>query len=149
MSLSLFTWDFFLLDRVGRKVEAKDAARGALKSPWWTLGCTYQVRACSLCFHLFLVSYVFTFELLLLVVFSTPRLSYLIGFNYIQEVATIAQWDDEQIEFIKEKVSEEGKRDDLQKGKEPAQVLKILKRLSLLFMLFTRHYFHFLWHIFI
>lgn len=29
--------------RVGRKVEAKDAARGALKSPWWTLGCKYHV----------------------------------------------------------------------------------------------------------
>lgn len=29
--------------RVGRKVEAKDAARGALKSPWWTLGCMYRV----------------------------------------------------------------------------------------------------------
>ncbi|XP_058010459.1 protein IN CHLOROPLAST ATPASE BIOGENESIS, chloroplastic isoform X3 [Hevea brasiliensis] len=29
--------------RVGRKLEAKDAARGALKSPWWTLGCRYQV----------------------------------------------------------------------------------------------------------
>ena len=29
--------------RVGRKPEAKDAARGALKSPWWTLGCRYQV----------------------------------------------------------------------------------------------------------
>ncbi|GKB65922.1 hypothetical protein Tco_0927334 [Tanacetum coccineum] len=25
-----------------RKAEAKDAARGALKSPWWTLGCRYQ-----------------------------------------------------------------------------------------------------------
>lgn len=33
------------LYRVGRKVEAKDAARGALKSPWWTLGCMYQVRS--------------------------------------------------------------------------------------------------------
>lgn len=29
--------------RVGRTVEAKDAARGALKSPWWTLGCKYEV----------------------------------------------------------------------------------------------------------
>lgn len=69
-----------ILLKVGRNMEAKDAARGALKSPWWTLGCTYQ------------------------------------------EVANIAQWDDEQIEFIKEKVSEEGKRDDLKKGKEPAQI---------------------------
>lgn len=32
-----------ILYRVGRTVEAKDAARGALKSPWWTLGCSYQV----------------------------------------------------------------------------------------------------------
>lgn len=31
------------LYRVGRKGEAKDAARGALKSPWWTLGCKYRV----------------------------------------------------------------------------------------------------------
>lgn len=29
--------------RVGRKNEAKNAARGALKSPWWTLGCKYKV----------------------------------------------------------------------------------------------------------
>lgn len=42
--------------------------------------------------------------------------------NSVQEVANIAQWDDEQIEYIKEKVSEEGKQDDLKKGKEPAQV---------------------------
>ncbi|MED6133303.1 hypothetical protein PIB30_027191 [Stylosanthes scabra] len=28
---------------VGRNAEAKDAARGALKSPWWTLGCKYRV----------------------------------------------------------------------------------------------------------
>ncbi|KAL5705659.1 hypothetical protein ACHQM5_023934 [Ranunculus cassubicifolius] len=69
-----------VLLKVGRELEAKDAARGALKSPWWTLGCTYQ------------------------------------------EVAEIAQWDDEQIEFIKEKVSEEGKEEDLKKGKAPAQV---------------------------
>lgn len=34
---------FGLFYRVGRKLEAKDAARGALKSPWWTLGCKYQV----------------------------------------------------------------------------------------------------------
>ncbi|KAK9096982.1 hypothetical protein Sjap_022479 [Stephania japonica] len=65
---------------VGRSLEAKDAARGALKSPWWTLGCKYQ------------------------------------------EVAEIAEWEDEQIEYIKEKVSEEGRQEDLQKGKEPAQV---------------------------
>ncbi|KAF5179395.1 In chloroplast atpase biogenesis protein, partial [Thalictrum thalictroides] len=39
-----------------------------------------------------------------------------------QEVAEIAQWDDEQIEFIKEKVSEEGRQEDLKKGKASAQV---------------------------
>ncbi|PQP92538.1 uncharacterized protein Pyn_04329 [Prunus yedoensis var. nudiflora] len=61
-------------------VEAKDAARGALKSPWWTLGCSYQ------------------------------------------EVADIAQWEDEQIEYIKEKVTDEGRQADLKKGKAPAQV---------------------------
>ncbi|KAH0448073.1 hypothetical protein IEQ34_021873 [Dendrobium chrysotoxum] len=65
---------------VGRKPEAKDAARGALKLPWWTLGCRYQ------------------------------------------EVAEIAQWEDEQIEYIKEKVTEEGKKEDLKKGKSPEQV---------------------------
>ncbi|XP_071722204.1 protein IN CHLOROPLAST ATPASE BIOGENESIS, chloroplastic-like, partial [Rutidosis leptorrhynchoides] len=69
-----------ILLRVGRASEAKDAARVALKSPWWTLGCAYE------------------------------------------EVAQIAQWEDEQIEYIKEKVSEEGKQEDIKKGKAPAQV---------------------------
>jgi len=32
-----------LIRRVGRNVEAKDAARVALRSPWWTLGCPYEV----------------------------------------------------------------------------------------------------------
>nr|CAN79542.1 hypothetical protein VITISV_025321 [Vitis vinifera] len=39
-----------------------------------------------------------------------------------QEVACIAQWEDEQIEYIKEKVTEEGRNEDLKKGKAPAQV---------------------------
>ncbi|GAB4838709.1 hypothetical protein Ancab_028252 [Ancistrocladus abbreviatus] len=69
-----------ILLKVGRASEAKDAARVALKSPWWTLGCAYE------------------------------------------EVAGIAQWEDEQIEYIKEKVTEEGRQEDLKKGKEPAQV---------------------------
>lgn len=69
-----------ILLKVGRNSEAKDAARVALKSPWWTLGCPYQ------------------------------------------EVANIAQWEDEQIEYIKEKVTEEGRQEDLKKGKAPAQV---------------------------
>ncbi|KAK7309199.1 hypothetical protein RJT34_05738 [Clitoria ternatea] len=76
-----FVFNAEVLLRVGRKVEAKDAARGALKSPWWTLGCKYQ------------------------------------------DVANIAQWDDEQIEYIKEKVSEEGRQEDLKKGKMPEQVV--------------------------
>lgn len=41
---------FHAFHRVGRKVEAKDAARGALKSPWWTLGCKYHVSNLSLFF---------------------------------------------------------------------------------------------------
>ena len=112
-------------------MEAKDAARGALKSPWWTLGCTYQVLACGLCLHFFGLLCCHNW-LVIKVVFSTPvhACHYLIELNCIQEVASIAQWDDEQIEFIKEKVSEEGKRDDLKKGKEPAQVLKILKLIT-------------------
>ncbi|EOA17124.1 hypothetical protein CARUB_v10005385mg [Capsella rubella] len=31
-----------ILQKVGRNSEAKDAARVALKSPWWTLGCSYE-----------------------------------------------------------------------------------------------------------
>ncbi|KFK30035.1 hypothetical protein AALP_AA7G209100 [Arabis alpina] len=69
-----------ILQKVGRNSEAKDAARVALKSPWWTLGCPYE------------------------------------------EVASIAQWEDEQIEFIREKVSDEGRFEDLKKGKDPIQV---------------------------
>lgn len=41
----------------------------------------------------------------------------------IQEVADMAQWEVEQINHIKEKVTEKGKLEDLQKGKPPAQVL--------------------------
>ncbi|RVW61225.1 hypothetical protein CK203_020497 [Vitis vinifera] len=75
-----------ILSEVGRNSEAKDAARVALKSPWWTLEG---------------------------VVISVGR---------DQEVACIAQWEDEQIEYIKEKVTEEGRNEDLKKGKAPAQV---------------------------
>lgn len=35
--------NIFVFCRVGRNTEAKDSARVALKSPWWTLGCEYQV----------------------------------------------------------------------------------------------------------
>ncbi|XP_038726212.1 protein IN CHLOROPLAST ATPASE BIOGENESIS, chloroplastic-like isoform X2 [Tripterygium wilfordii] len=69
-----------VLMKVGRISESKDAARVALKSPWWTLGCEYQ------------------------------------------EVATIAHWEDEQIEYMEEKVTEEGRQEDLKKGKAPAQI---------------------------
>ncbi|KAL5788280.1 hypothetical protein ACOSP7_005229 [Xanthoceras sorbifolium] len=75
-----FVFSAEILLKVGRTSEAKDAARVALKSPWWTLGCLYE------------------------------------------DVATIAQWEDEQIEYIKEKVTEEGRREDLKKGKAPAQI---------------------------
>lgn len=66
--------------RIGRKLEAKDAARAALKLPWWTLGCRYE------------------------------------------RVAEIAGWDDEQIEYLRERVTDEGRREDLKKGKAPPQI---------------------------
>ncbi|KAH7519046.1 hypothetical protein JRO89_XSUnG0146600 [Xanthoceras sorbifolium] len=75
-----FVFNAELLLRVGRNLEAKDAARGALKLPWWTLGCRYQ------------------------------------------EVAQIAHWEDKQIKYIKEKMTEEGKQEDLNKGKGPTQI---------------------------
>ncbi|XP_022740416.1 uncharacterized protein LOC111292352 [Durio zibethinus] len=75
-----FVFNAEVLLKVGRNPEAKDAARGALKSPWWTLGCNYH------------------------------------------EVACIAEWEDEQIEYITEKLTEEGKQEDLNKGKPPVQI---------------------------
>lgn len=39
-----------------------------------------------------------------------------------QDVADIAEWEDEQIEYIKEKITEEGRKEDLKKGKAPEQV---------------------------
>lgn len=42
--------------------------------------------------------------------------------SLLQEVANMAEWEDEQIEYIKEKVTEEGRETDLKKGKQPAQV---------------------------
>lgn len=75
-----FAFNADILLRIGRDLEAKDAARGALKAPWWTLGYKYQ------------------------------------------EVAEMAQWKDEQIYYIKKKLSEEGKQEDLNKGKELAQI---------------------------
>ncbi|KAJ0097368.1 hypothetical protein Patl1_28651 [Pistacia atlantica] len=81
-----FVFNAQVLLKVGRNLEAKDAARGALKLPWWTL--VLGVK----------------------------------GLVSVQEVAQIAQWEDEQIEYIKEKVTEEGKQEDLNKGKPPAQI---------------------------
>ncbi|KAJ8764307.1 hypothetical protein K2173_006047 [Erythroxylum novogranatense] len=75
-----FVFNSEVLLKVGRRLEAKDAARGALKSPWWTLGCRYQ------------------------------------------EVALTAEWEDEQIEYIKERVSEEGRQEELNKGKDTTQI---------------------------
>ncbi|CAN1813181.1 Protein IN CHLOROPLAST ATPASE BIOGENESIS, chloroplastic [Linum perenne] len=91
-----FAFNAKILLKVGRKVEAKDAARGALKSPWWTLGCPYQVRHLSP-FQRMVAS--------------------------VQEVAEMAEWDDEQIEYMEERVTEDGRKQDLNKGKNPAQVL--------------------------
>ncbi|XP_074295346.1 protein IN CHLOROPLAST ATPASE BIOGENESIS, chloroplastic-like isoform X2 [Silene latifolia] len=42
--------------------------------------------------------------------------------NSPEEVAEIAEWKDEQIYYIKNKLSEEGKQVDLHKGKELAQI---------------------------
>ncbi|KAK3416241.1 hypothetical protein EUGRSUZ_H01690 [Eucalyptus grandis] len=75
-----FVFNAVLLLKVGRCLEAKDAARGALKLPWWSLGCKYE------------------------------------------DVAEIAEWEDEQIERIKEKITERGREEDLMKGKPPVQI---------------------------
>ncbi|OMO79082.1 hypothetical protein COLO4_24563 [Corchorus olitorius] len=75
-----FVFNAEVLLKVRRNLEAKDAARGALKSPWWTLGCKYH------------------------------------------EVACIAGWEDGQIEYIREKLTEEGRQEDLNKGKPPTQI---------------------------
>lgn len=114
--------------RVGRKTEAKDAARGALKSPWWTLGCKYEVLTFWLIsFAFFLIA--FCFKPLALGEMgkdkaknTCKKLILELVLAHIQEVANIAQWEDEQIEYLKEKVTEEGKLEDLKKGKAPAQV---------------------------
>lgn len=56
----------------------------------------------------------------------------LCGDNDYKDVASIAQWEDEQIEYIKEKVSEKGRLEDLKKGKAPAQVTNNLVEFFLL-----------------
>ncbi|ESQ46276.1 hypothetical protein EUTSA_v10000243mg [Eutrema salsugineum] len=68
-----------LVCRLGRSLEAKDAARGALKSSWWTLGCRYE------------------------------------------EIARIAEWGEEKIVQYKERVTGEGRKRDIDRGKPRAQ----------------------------
>nr|XP_034913184.1 protein IN CHLOROPLAST ATPASE BIOGENESIS, chloroplastic-like isoform X2 [Populus alba] len=109
-----FAFNAEVMLKIGRKLEAKDAARGALKSPWWTLGCRYKAWAAQI---------ISLYHLLYCVVFSLPFLNlYCRGWSPIQDVAQIAQWEDEQIEYIKEKMTEEGRQEDLNKGKEPSQI---------------------------
>ncbi|CAI5513343.1 unnamed protein product, partial [Closterium sp. Naga37s-1] len=74
-----FTFNAQLLLRVGRPTEARDAARIALKSPWWTLGASYQ------------------------------------------EVAELAGYGDSQLEYALERLTEEGRKEDVNKGKAEAQ----------------------------
>ncbi|XP_010531250.1 PREDICTED: uncharacterized protein LOC104807591 [Tarenaya hassleriana] len=74
-----FAFNAEVLLKIGRSLEAKDAARGALKSSWWTLGCEYE------------------------------------------NVARIAEWGNKQIEEYKERVTEEGRQRDLERGKPAAQ----------------------------
>lgn len=57
-----------------------------------------------------------------------------------QEVAKIAGWEDEQIEYLKEKISKEGKEEDLKKGKAEAQVVVVLYSLIALLMFFLLIY---------
>ncbi|KAL3685414.1 hypothetical protein R1sor_003436 [Riccia sorocarpa] len=75
-----FVFNAELLLKAGRKLESKDAAKIALKSPWWTLGTSYE------------------------------------------KVAEMAGWGDEQVEFMRERLTEEGRQEDLNKGKIPEQV---------------------------
>uniref|UniRef100_A0A1J3I6I0 Cyclin delta-3 n=1 Tax=Noccaea caerulescens TaxID=107243 RepID=A0A1J3I6I0_NOCCA len=74
-----FAFNAKVLLKLGRSLEAKDAARGALKSSWWTLGCKYE------------------------------------------EIARIAEWGEEKIGQYKEKVTEEGRKRDIDRGKPRAQ----------------------------
>lgn len=43
----------------------------------------------------------------------------------IQEIAAVAGWGDAQLEFARDRISDEGRAEDLNKGKAPAQVRKI------------------------
>ncbi|KAL2939366.1 ATP synthase subunit alpha [Bienertia sinuspersici] len=117
-----YVFNSMILLRVGRATEAKDAARVALKSPWWTLGCPYELfrqpssfnfPPSRLLLNCFRMKYSILLSRKLLLVMTT---------HIDQEVADMAHWEDEQIEFIKEKVTEEGRQEDLKKGKEPIQV---------------------------
>ena len=40
----------------------------------------------------------------------------------VQEIATVAGWGDAQLEFARDRISDEGRAEDLNKGKAPAQV---------------------------
>eukprot|EP00898_Chlorokybus_atmophyticus_P003704 jgi/Chlat1/4334/Chrsp29S04500 len=75
-----YAFNALTLNRVGRPLEARDAARVALRNPWWTLG--------------------------------TP----------FTEVADLAGYGESGIEFVREKLSEETKQNDIVQGKAPAQV---------------------------
>ncbi|CAH2061372.1 unnamed protein product [Thlaspi arvense] len=74
-----FAFNAKVLLKLGRSLEAKDAARGALKSSWWTLGCRYE------------------------------------------EMAQIAEYGEEKIVQYKEKVTGEGRKHDIERGKPRAQ----------------------------
>ena len=84
------------------------------QSPWWTLGCRYQAWAAQI-----MSLYQF---IVLCCVFSSFLDFILLRLESIQDVARIAQWEDERIEYINEKMTVEGRQEDLNKGKEPAQV---------------------------
>lgn len=51
-----------------------------------------------------------------------------------QDVAEIAEWEDEQIERIKEKITERGREEAVMKGKPPAQVLFLRLSVNLHFI---------------
>lgn len=40
----------------------------------------------------------------------------------VQEIAAVAGWGDAQLEFARDRISDEGRAEDLNKGKAPAQV---------------------------
>ncbi|KAH9623037.1 hypothetical protein KSS87_000255 [Heliosperma pusillum] len=114
-----YVFNSMILLRVGQVSEAKDAARSALKSPWWTLVFPQDEGSPDWQFPYFCVSpFLGIGHAVMWLVLGERWKMHHSG----PEVADIAQWDDEQIEYIKEKVTEEGRQDDLKKGKDPLQV---------------------------